>query len=468
MVVKGNLHADGQKLAAYLITGKKGERAELVELRGFASSDIREAFIDVQIQAPEVTQCEKPFFHSYIRLPEREELFREQWRHVADRIEKQLGFSGQGRAIAFHHQPSGDTHMHIAWSRIDLEQRRARDPGLYKNKLKEISRQLECELGLTRISSERPAGSKTRAPGRKEFEQARRLGIDLASIRETIRACFDAADNGRSFVAALAAHGLVLTRGERRDFVVVDHAGGMHALSKQITGKTATQIRARLADQDPATLPSVSQARTQQTENPEPDDERLPVAGSDAAQLDPVPSTKSSRMANCPVISAQPPVTPPIAVAVPIAAEAAGARQASAAPKLPGRTPNASTGHERARAPPINRQGLAPLFRRLGRALTVRVGKVMPARRRGGNTGGAFCLLARRFSRRFVDMRQDFKARAVITGRGIRIDPQACERAFLFLSDTFDQLNQLNNDTGSDSSFDEGFDNNENGVSLHL
>lgn len=138
--------------------------------------------------------------------------------------------------------------MHIAWSRIDLEQRRARDPGLYKNKLKETSRQLECELGLTRISSERPPGSKTRAPGRKEFEQARRLGTDLASIREAIRACFDAADNGRSFVAALATHGLVLARGERRDFVVVDHAGGMHALSKRITGKTATQIRARLAD----------------------------------------------------------------------------------------------------------------------------------------------------------------------------------------------------------------------------
>ena len=49
MVVKGNLHADGRKLAAYLITGKKGERAELVELRGFASSDIREAFIDIHI-----------------------------------------------------------------------------------------------------------------------------------------------------------------------------------------------------------------------------------------------------------------------------------------------------------------------------------------------------------------------------------------------------------------------------------
>ena len=64
MVVKGNLHADGQKLAAYLITGKMGERAELVELRGFASSNIRPAFIDVHMHTAEATQCVKPFFHS--------------------------------------------------------------------------------------------------------------------------------------------------------------------------------------------------------------------------------------------------------------------------------------------------------------------------------------------------------------------------------------------------------------------
>lgn len=92
----------------------------------------------------------------------------------------------------------------------------------------------------------------------------------------------------------------------------------------------------------------------------------------------------------------------------------------------------------------------------------------MTLRRRGGNTGGAFCQLARKISRRFADMRQEFKDRAAITNRGINIDPRAYEGAILFLSDTFDQLNQLNNNAGSDSSFDEGFDNRENGVSLNL
>lgn len=266
MIAKGNLHAHGQKLAAYLITGKMDERAELVELRGFASSNIREAFIDVQIQA-EATRCEKPFFHLHVRLPDGETLSREQWQHVADRIEKQLGFEGQGRAVAFHHdQRSGEQHLHVAWSRIDLEAMRSIDPGLYKNKLKEISRQLEKELGLTRVRNERDPEQKTLAPARNEFEQARRLGTDLKEIRETIRACWERSDSGRSFAAALDEKGYILARGDRRDFVVIDREGGDHALGKRIVGVAAAEIRARLADIDKRQLPGVDQAKTLQAE----------------------------------------------------------------------------------------------------------------------------------------------------------------------------------------------------------
>lgn len=91
-----------------------------------------------------------------------------------------------------------------------------------------------------------------------------------------------------------------------------------------------------------------------------------------------------------------------------------------------------------------------------------------PPRRRSGNTGGAFRKLARKFSRRFGDVRQDFKARTAITERGIRIDPAAYERATLFLSDTFDQLNQLNNDAENNSGFSESYDNIQNNISPRL
>ena len=51
MIAKGNLHAHGAKLAAYLTANFGDETAELVELRGFAATNIRDAFIDVQMQA---------------------------------------------------------------------------------------------------------------------------------------------------------------------------------------------------------------------------------------------------------------------------------------------------------------------------------------------------------------------------------------------------------------------------------
>lgn len=266
MIAKGNLHGDGAKLATYLVTGKDGERAELIELRGFPTDNIRDAFLLAQLGAEAKTQSTRPFFHTYVRLPDGESLSRDQWQHVADRIEKQLGFKDQPRALAFHHLPDGATHLHIAWSRIDLEHECAIDPGLYKLKLKEISRQLEHELGLTRVRNERDPEQKTLAPGRNEFEQARRLGTDLKEIRETIRECWERSDNGHSFEAALAEHGYILARGDKRDFVVVDHAGGDHALGKRITGTTAAETRARLGDIDKAQLPSVDQAKAMQAE----------------------------------------------------------------------------------------------------------------------------------------------------------------------------------------------------------
>jgi len=266
MIAKGNLHGDGAKLALYLTTGKDGERAELIELRGFPTDNIRDAFVAAQLGAEAKTQATRPFFHAHVRLPEGESLDRDQWLYVADRIEHQLGFDGQPRALALHHQPDGETHLHIAWSRHDLEHDRAIDPGLYKNKLKEVSRELEKELGLTRVRNERDPEQKTLAPGRNEFEQSRRLGTDLKAIREGIRDCWDRSDNGKAFEAALAERGYILARGDQRDFVVIDPAGGDHALGKRITGAPAAETRARLADIDKAQLPSVDQAQAMQAE----------------------------------------------------------------------------------------------------------------------------------------------------------------------------------------------------------
>jgi hypothetical protein len=244
-----------------MTTAKPGERADLWQLRGFASNDIKDAFRSVHVIAA-ATQCEKPFFHVQVRNPDGEALAREQWERVADRIESKLGFSGQPRAISFHcDQNTGHEHMHVAWSRIDDETMTAKCLPFFKLRLKEACRELENELGLTQVKNERDGS--VLAPNRNEFEQARRLGVDIHDVRDTIRECWEHSDCGRAFQLALGAKGLTLAKGQRRDYIVLDAEGGLHALGKRILGSTATEVRMRLSDLDPERLPAVDQAREQ-------------------------------------------------------------------------------------------------------------------------------------------------------------------------------------------------------------
>ena len=260
MIAKGNRHSSGSKLARYLVTGKGGERVELAELRGFESADIHEAFRHVHVMA-DSTRCTRPFFHVQVRNPAGEDLTPEQRTRIVNRIESKLGLSGQPRAVALHtDQKTGDTHIHIAFSLIDENTLKARPLPFFKMRLKEACRELEFKLALTPVRNERETEIKF-APTKAEDEQARRLGLDAHQIRETIRACYDRSDCGRSFKEALAQEGLVLAQGDRRDYLAIDEAGGLHALGKKILGATAAQVRGKLSDLDRAQLPTLEQAR---------------------------------------------------------------------------------------------------------------------------------------------------------------------------------------------------------------
>ena len=104
--------------------------------------------------------------------------------------------------MSFHtDRKTGDMHMHFAVSRIARAQNGrffAIDPGLYKNKLKHLSRDCERDYGLRELSNERPTGDLARASDRKEFEESRRLGTDIRAIRAGILGI--ASSNARLFI----------------------------------------------------------------------------------------------------------------------------------------------------------------------------------------------------------------------------------------------------------------------------
>ena len=262
MICKGKLYKSGASTADYLTREIDGERVEVAQVRGFASEDIFEALCSVDVMA-KATRGEKPIFQTSVRNLPGEHLTPEQWEYAADRVEAKLGLTGQPRVIVFHiDTETGDRHMHIAWSRVDEESMTLREVPFYKLRLNEVSRELERELGLTQVRSERLG--KTWAPTDAEADQGRRLGNDVEAIHETIRDCWDRSDNGRSFQVALEFENLHFARGDRRDFVVVDEQGGVHALGKRILGVCAADVRAKCQDIDRDSLPTVEQVRREQ------------------------------------------------------------------------------------------------------------------------------------------------------------------------------------------------------------
>jgi len=260
MIANGIPHNNGVKLAQYITTGKDGERAELWKLVGFASPDIKQAFRCVHVMA-EATKCEHPFFHVQVRNREGERLTREQWEIVAHRVMRINGLTGQPYAIAFHtDELTGEEHMHLAVSLIDAETMTAKRLPFYGLRLKRISRELEKEFGLEPVKNERDTPIKYAAK-KDEQRQAQRLGVDKDAIRNTIRACHDRTECGRDFDNELAEEGLILAQGTRRDYVVIDHAGGIHALGKRILDISASHLRDKLADLDRENMPTIEQAR---------------------------------------------------------------------------------------------------------------------------------------------------------------------------------------------------------------
>lgn len=253
MILKGSQRGSAIELGHHLLKAEN-EHVELHELRGFMSDDVLGALKEAQAVACG-TRCRQPLFSVSFNPPEREVVSVEAFERAIEQVEAANGLSGQPRAIVFH-EKEGRRHAHCVWSRIDAETMTARPLPFFKNKLMEVSRELylehgwEMPRGLTN-AAERDPRNFTLA----EWQQAKRQGIDPRWLKSTIQSCWAGSDNMQSFSASLDANGVALAKGDRRSYVVVDHSGEVHALSRMLGLKTK-EVRARLGDG--ADLPDVA------------------------------------------------------------------------------------------------------------------------------------------------------------------------------------------------------------------
>jgi len=263
MIIKGTSRSGPVALAAHLGNAEKNERVEVIGTRGTVATDLRGALQEMDAYAVG-TKCEKPLYHAAISPEPPFRLTPEQRTEAVDALEQKLGLTGHSRVIVVH-EKEGREHLHVVWSRIDLDRMRSVSDSHNYRKHEEVARDLERRFGHDRVQGahheregvERP----DRTPSRSELRQEERTGITGKQVKIEVTEAFRASDNAHSFEAALAGKGYVLARGDRRDFVIIDRAGGIHSLARRIDQMKAADLRAFMAPLDRASVPDIAQAK---------------------------------------------------------------------------------------------------------------------------------------------------------------------------------------------------------------
>jgi hypothetical protein len=253
MILKASQRANGQNLAVHLMRADDNEHVQLYELRGFTGSNLKEAFKEAEAVSLG-TKCKQYLFSVSLNPPEGTALSTEHFADTADRIERQLGLEGQPRALVIH-EKEGRRHAHCVWSRIDAETMTAKQMSFFKSKLVGLSRDLYLENGWQLPRGLAQSGQKNPVNFTlAEWQHAKRIGIDPRGFKEVVQSAWSKSDGLKSLTSALEERGLFLAKGDRRGFVLVDHQGEVHALSR-VLGLKTKDLTARLGN--PETLRDV-------------------------------------------------------------------------------------------------------------------------------------------------------------------------------------------------------------------
>lgn len=258
MILKGSQRGGAKQLGAHLLKTTENEHVELHEVRGFMASDLLGALREAEAIS-KGTRCKQFLFSVSLNPPQHEDVRVESFETALAAIEERNGLTGQPRVVVFH-EKEGRRHCHAVWSRIDADTMTARPLPFFKNRLREVSKQLYLEHGW-----QMPRGlmdSKERDPRNftlAEWQQAKREGRNAGQDKATLQECWAVSDSKAAFIKALEERGFYLARGDRRSHVALHFDGGEPISISRAIGKKIKDVRARLGEGDD--LPSIEQTR---------------------------------------------------------------------------------------------------------------------------------------------------------------------------------------------------------------
>jgi hypothetical protein len=122
---------------------------EVLELRGVAGDTLKQALSEMEAVGSG-TKTKRRMYHASINIRADETLTPQQWEKAIDRLEFELGLTGQPRAVVLHVK-EGREHRHVVWSLTDVEHMRAIRMDHNYHAHERVARQLEREFGLSRV-----------------------------------------------------------------------------------------------------------------------------------------------------------------------------------------------------------------------------------------------------------------------------------------------------------------------------
>lgn len=258
MILKGSQRAGAAALVNHLLNEQDNDCVTLLELTGFVSDSFEDALSETHAIS-KATQCRQYLFSLSLNPPMDHIATDDELLDAANRAQAKLGLDAQPRAIVVH-EKHGRRHAHVVWSRIDADTMTAINLPHFKNKLRDLSRDLfldhgwDLPDGLATYGNKNPLNFTL-----EEWQQAKRQKLDPREIKQAFQKAWERSDSQIGLKNALAERCYFLAKGDRRGFVALDVDGNVYAIPKWVDLK-AKEVRAKLGSPDD--LPSVGQTRS--------------------------------------------------------------------------------------------------------------------------------------------------------------------------------------------------------------
>lgn len=247
MIIKAAPHNHAGNLSRYLLNPKEDEKEFLMDLRDSATDDLPKSLTDWEIIARCNSRAEKVLYHAHIRLREGESLKEAQWFELIQELEEKLGFANCPRAVVGHNNEKTGLHVHIVWSRLDSETGKMVSLSHDRKVHHSVAREAEKRYGLEPVIS-KPVREKKRLSDR-QIRALKDRQIDKEKLVRNVQSAWDVCDSGEEMKAMLAALGVNLVPGDRRDWVVERNGLKLNPV-RLLDGVTTAEFREKLKDLD--------------------------------------------------------------------------------------------------------------------------------------------------------------------------------------------------------------------------